>query len=120
MCVPSLGAMSQRKGCDFLDFYDIFLLLTSAIPSAEPYSRYLTAVDSSYYDGLSDASKKSLAFQGGPFEGKELEAFERHPLKDEMVRVRKWDDMSKVVGIIAQTPRAATYRGLIRKHLEGE
>jgi 2-amino-1-hydroxyethylphosphonate dioxygenase (glycine-forming) len=112
--------MSQRKGCDFLYFYDFLILLTSAIPSAEPYSRYLTAVDSSYYGGLSDASKKSLAFQGGRFEGKELVDFERHPLKDEMVKVRKWDDMSKVVGIIAQTPRAATYRGLIRKHLEGE
>jgi predicted HD phosphohydrolase len=87
-------------------------------PTLRHYSRYLTAVDSSYYDGLSDASKHSLAFQGGPFKGEELEAFERHPLKDEMVRVRQWDDMSKVVGIIEQTPRAETYRPLIRKHLE--
>jgi 2-amino-1-hydroxyethylphosphonate dioxygenase (glycine-forming) len=47
-----------------------------------------------------------------------LEAFEHHPLKDEMVRVRQWDDMSKVVGIIEQTPRAVTYKDLIRKHLE--
>jgi 2-amino-1-hydroxyethylphosphonate dioxygenase (glycine-forming) len=90
----------------------------SCQPHAETHSRYLTAVDSSYYNGLSDASKKSLSFQGGPFEGKELEAFECHPLKDEMVRVRKWDDMSKVVGIISQTPRTATYREMIRKHLE--
>jgi 2-amino-1-hydroxyethylphosphonate dioxygenase (glycine-forming) len=93
----------------------LFLL---TYPTLRHYSRYLTAIDSSYYDSLSDASKKSLAFQGGPFKGEELKAFERHPLKDEMVRVRQWDDMSKVVGIVEQTPRAATYRTLIKKHLE--
>jgi predicted HD phosphohydrolase len=87
-------------------------------PTLRHYSRYLTAINSSYYDGLSDASKKSLAFQGGPFKGEELEGFERHPLKDEMVRVRQWDDLSKVVGIIEQTPRAVTYRSLIGEHLE--
>jgi 2-amino-1-hydroxyethylphosphonate dioxygenase (glycine-forming) len=34
----------------------------SVIPNVETSLRYLTAIDSSYYDGLSDASKKSLAF----------------------------------------------------------
>uniref|UniRef100_A0A093VJ36 Uncharacterized protein n=2 Tax=Talaromyces marneffei PM1 TaxID=1077442 RepID=A0A093VJ36_TALMA len=61
--------------------------------------RYLTAVDQSYYDSLSIASQKSLAFQGGPFRGEELKAFEQDHLKDEMVSLRLWDDAAKVVGI---------------------
>jgi predicted HD phosphohydrolase len=59
-----------------------------------------------------------LSFQGGPFEGKELEKFERDPLKNEIVQLRKWDDQAKIVGIEDQTPRAAFYRGMIQSHLE--
>jgi predicted HD phosphohydrolase len=67
---------------------------------------------------LSEASKQSLKFQGGPFEGEDLEAFEHDPLRDEMVSLRKWDDQAKVVGIQDVTPRAEAYRGIIVKHLE--
>lgn len=78
----------------------------------------MTAVDASYYDSLSEASKQSLKFQGGPFQGDELESFERDTLKDEMVKLRKWDDRAKIVGIEKETPRAETYRAMIRRHLE--
>ena len=78
----------------------------------------MTAVDSSYYDGLSEASKQSLRFQGGPFKGDELEKFESDPLKDEMVKLRKWDDQAKIVGIERETPRAGRYREMILRHLE--
>jgi len=80
--------------------------------------RYLTATDASYCDGLSEASKQSLRFQGGPFKGTELESFEQDPLKNEMVKLRKWDDQAKVVGIEMETPRADWYRVMIQKHLE--
>jgi 2-amino-1-hydroxyethylphosphonate dioxygenase (glycine-forming) len=82
--------------------------------------RYLTAVDPAYYDGLSEASKQSLRFQGGPFAGDELEAFEQDSLKDEMVNLRKWDDHAKIVGIENLTPRAETYREMIQRHLEAQ
>jgi predicted HD phosphohydrolase len=78
----------------------------------------LTAIDASYYDGLSEASKQSLKFQGGPFEGKELQYFELDPLKNEMVKLRKWDDQAKIVGIEASTPRADSYRDMIVRHLQ--
>lgn len=78
----------------------------------------MTAVDGSYYDGLSEASKQSLKFQGGPFTGDELKAFERDELKEEMVKLRKWDDRSKIVGIEDETPRTEAYRELIKSHLE--
>jgi 2-amino-1-hydroxyethylphosphonate dioxygenase (glycine-forming) len=88
--------------------------------TSNPCFRYLTAVDASYYDGLSEASKQSLRFQGGPLAGEDLEAFERNPLKDEMVKVRKWDDQAKIVGIENVTPRAEAYRVMIQRHLQAQ
>lgn len=82
-------------------------------------NRYLTAVNRSYYDSLSQASKKSLEFQGGPFKDDELMAFSQNPLRDDMVALRLWDDGAKVEGIKEQTPRASTYLDMIVEHLEG-
>lgn len=79
--------------------------------------RYLTAIDPAYYDGLSSASKKSLEFQGGPFRGKELEKFTNDPLSEDMIKLRKWDDGAKVVGITDSTPRVTVYQPLIEEHL---
>ena len=79
--------------------------------------RYLTAINSAYYAALSAASKKSLQFQGGPFKGKELEVFLRDQLSDDMIRLRKWDDAAKVVGIADEIPRVGEYGALIEKHL---
>lgn len=83
-------------------------------------TRYLTAVNRVYYDSLSTASQKSLAFQGGPFEGTELEAFEKDPLKDEMVSLRLWDDRAKVEGVESITPRAGSYLDMITTHLTSQ
>lgn len=70
-----------------------------------------------YYDSLSSASQKSLAFQGGPFQGDELRAFEQDPLRDEMVSMRLWDDAAKLEGVETTTPRAGTYVDIITAHL---
>lgn len=57
--------------------------------------RYLCAVDESYYDKLSDASKKSLMYQGGPMSGAEKEEFGAGKWCQEMCQLRKWDDAAK-------------------------
>lgn len=61
--------------------------------------RYLCAVDEGYHSRLSDASKLSLEYQGGPMSGAELKAFGEDPWCDEMCRVRKWDDEAKAEGL---------------------
>ncbi|PKX92236.1 HD domain-containing protein [Aspergillus novofumigatus IBT 16806] len=78
------------------------------VGSHVPAKRYLTAVDSAYYDSLSAASKMSLEVQGGPFSGAELAAFEADPLREVMVLLRLWDDRAKVPGIEGLTPRAGS------------
>lgn len=80
-------------------------------------TRYLTAVDRAYYNSLSSASQKSLAFQGGPFQGTELQEFEQDLLRDEMVSLRLWDDGAKLVGVESTTPRARSYLDIITAHL---
>ncbi|KAK4870240.1 hypothetical protein LT330_005294 [Penicillium expansum] len=79
--------------------------------------RYLTATDRGYYESLSSASQKSLAFQGGPFRDADLKNFEEDPLRDDMVSLRLWDDAAKLDGIEAITPRAGVYLDMIIAHL---
>lgn len=109
-----LGVMLLRSGETSSSFPHLPLHFARLICNG----RYLTAVDAKYYDGLSEASKQSLKFQGGPFEGDELESFEKDPLRDEMVELRKWDDRAKIVGIEDETPRAGSYQRMIESHLE--
>ncbi|KAF5356469.1 hypothetical protein D9757_012475 [Collybiopsis confluens] len=72
--------------------------------------RYLTAVEEEYYNGLSDASKRSLGFQGGPFSQSQVESFRKEPFFQEKVQLRRFDDAAKVVG--AQVPPLDAYREL--------
>jgi phosphonate degradation associated HDIG domain protein len=60
--------------------------------------RYL-ALDRGYYDRLSDASKKTLEFQGGLMDEQEAAAFESDPHFDELIRMRLIDDAAKTVGV---------------------
>jgi predicted HD phosphohydrolase len=91
----------------------------AGVADLNQWCRYLTAINQLYYDSLSSASQKSLAFQGGPFRGEELKVFEQDLLKDEMVSLRLWDDAAKVVGIEDSTPRARDYLEMMVAHLSG-
>lgn len=74
--------------------------------------RYLTATEPGYLADLSEASKRSLDLQGGPFTPQEVSEFEaREPFFREAIQVRRWDDEAKVVGL--QVPSAEHYRSLL-------
>ncbi len=77
--------------------------------------RYLCAVESVYYDALSDASKKSLALQGGPMTAQEVQEFEKNPHFANAVRLRRWDDAAKRANW--EVPGVQTYRPLIARLL---
>lgn len=65
--------------------------------------RYLCAVEQTYHDSLSAASKHSLALQGGPMNPLELADFRRLPFCDDAVQIRRWDDAGKVAGMRTMT-----------------
>ena len=75
--------------------------------------RYLCATDSNYVAMLSQASVVTLKLQGGPMTPDELLRFETKPFCQEAVRLRRWDDQGKIVGL--RTPGLAEYRALIEK-----
>ncbi len=61
--------------------------------------RYLCATDRTYYARLSQASQHSLSFQGGPMSEAEQADFRRFRFHREALRVRRWDDDAKAVGL---------------------
>jgi len=77
--------------------------------------RYLCWRERSYYEVLSEASRQSLALQGGPMSEEEAREFEREPFHDTAVRVRRYDEMGKVAGM--QTPDLESFRPLLATFL---
>jgi 2-amino-1-hydroxyethylphosphonate dioxygenase (glycine-forming) len=77
--------------------------------------RYLTYRFPEYYDRLSDASKKTLEFQGGRMTQEEALDFEDDDLFEQYVALRKWDDAAKQTGL--PLPGLSYYRQLIVEHL---
>src|SRR5262245_58865959 len=65
--------------------------------------RYLCFADEGYWASLSNESKRSLTFQGGPFDALQAAAFLRRPFAAEAARLRIWDDLAKVPGAPAPT-----------------
>jgi putative nucleotidyltransferase with HDIG domain len=57
--------------------------------------RYLTAVSSAYMNSLSEASKQTLTYQGGPMNGDEIVQFEMDENYSDYVAIRVWDDQGK-------------------------
>ncbi len=58
--------------------------------------RYLCSINQGYYEGLSEASKESLALQGGVLESaSQKAAFEKHPCFEQALDLRHWDDEGK-------------------------
>jgi phosphonate degradation associated HDIG domain protein len=77
--------------------------------------RYLTLRDPGYYDQLSEASKKTLEYQGGKMSDEEAAAFEHYPLFDLIIKMRKWDEQAKIEH--KPLPNLDRYRDMILHHL---
>ncbi len=58
--------------------------------------RYLTATNEKYANNLTGASFKSLQLQGGPMQPHEVEEFEAHPLFQDILLLRRWDEGAKI------------------------
>ncbi|RFM26030.1 phosphonate degradation HD-domain oxygenase [Deminuibacter soli] len=57
--------------------------------------RYLVATDPGYRAKLSPASLQTLEWQGGPMSDTEAAAFSRHPFFEDIIKVRRWDELAK-------------------------
>jgi phosphonate degradation associated HDIG domain protein len=79
--------------------------------------RYLCAVDPAYLGVLSGPSILSLELQGGPMTSEEVAAFESRPHFRDAVRLRRWDDQAKIIGLT--TPDLEHFASHLDRALEG-
>ncbi len=89
--------------------------VTTPVRLHVPAKRYLCTTDASYYDGLSEASKRSLKLQGGILSDEERNAFEQIPHFRDALSLRRWDDLAKVKGL--KTVGLETYRDIVQQCL---
>ena len=74
--------------------------------------RYLATAHPGYVGQLSAASLQSLKLQGGPMSEAECEAFRGHPFFEAALKLRRYDEMGKVVG--AQIAPLSSYVALMQ------
>ncbi|KAF4454611.1 Transcriptional regulatory protein moc3 [Fusarium austroafricanum] len=89
----------ETMGSQFLLALGFSHKVARLVESHVAAKRYLCAVDKDYMNKLSDASKKSLAYQGGPMSEFEKAKFGSDRWCNEMCQLRKWDDEAKVEGL---------------------
>ena len=91
------GMMDHEKvGAVYLRRVGFSERLCKLIASHVNAKRYLTFKDPEYYHQLSEASKKTLEYQGGRMQEPEAIAFEADPLFDLYIKMRRWDEAAKV------------------------
>ena len=78
--------------------------------------RYLCHAEVGYWDALSDASKLSLKIQGGPLAAETARTFAEGPFAEDALRLRRWDDAAKIVGLA--TPGLDHFRSRIEAALK--
>lgn len=106
----------EEVGADYLSEKGFSKRLARLVASHVEAKRYLTWKDPLYYEQLSEASKKTLEYQGGPMLTDEAEAFEAHPLFSLIIKMRHWDDVAKIEHL--EVGDLDKYRNMIVRHLE--
>ncbi len=106
----------EEIGAAFLKDKGFSKRIVRLVQSHVEAKRYLTLKNPSYYKQLSEASKKTLEYQGGRMEEHEAAAFEQYPLFDLIIKMRKWDEQAKIEH--KPVPDLSRYRQMIVDHLE--
>ncbi|WP_437182086.1 phosphonate degradation HD-domain oxygenase [Pseudomonas xanthosomatis] len=92
-------ASHERIGAEYLRRAGFSERLARLVQYHVEAKRYLTLRQPGYYQRLSEASRRTLAYQGGVMNDAEADAFERDPLFAVSLRMREWDEMAKEVGV---------------------
>ena len=111
-----LGVMNHEgKGRKFLENMGVPYPIPNLVENHVKVKRYLVGKNPEYYQKLSDASKQTLVYQGGPMYSEEIESFETDPLFSDSLLVREYDEMSKVPNIKFKS--LDFYRGFLTSYL---
>jgi 2-amino-1-hydroxyethylphosphonate dioxygenase (glycine-forming) len=106
----------EEIGAGFLAARGFSRKIVRLVESHVAAKRWLTLKEPGYYEQLSEASKKTLQYQGGPMDQEEAAAFEQYPLFGLIIKMRKWDEQAKIEH--RPLPGLSHYRRMIVHHLE--
>jgi putative nucleotidyltransferase with HDIG domain len=101
--MDGFGVMNHEKiGANFLRKRGFGERLARLVENHVSAKRYLTFKYPEYFDGLSEASKNTLVFQGGKMDVAEALSFEQDELFEEFIQMRQWDELAKEENIPLQ------------------
>ena len=110
--MDSYGTVDHEKlGADFLREQGFSEKVAQLIENHVNAKRYLVYKKPDYLARLSEASLKTLTFQGGPMKPGEAMAFETNPYFRGILQLRAWDEQAKTPGL--PTPGTAHYLAMV-------
>lgn len=89
----------ERLGADYLRQAGFSERLARLVEYHVQAKRYLTLRQPGYFERLSEASRRTLDYQGGVMSAAEAEAFEQDPLCAVSLRMRHWDEQAKQMAV---------------------
>jgi phosphonate degradation associated HDIG domain protein len=94
------GAKSHEKiGADYLRSKGFSERMAKLVENHVQAKRYLTFKHPEYFNNLSEASKKTLEYQGGRMNAEEAAQFESDPLFEISILMRRWDEEAKLTEV---------------------
>jgi len=106
----------EKLGAEYLVNKGFAKKIARLVQSHVQAKRYLTFKYPEYFNQLSEASIKTLGFQGGVMTAAEAKAFERDPLSAQYVQLRRWDEQAKETA--KPLPSLDYYRQMMIAHLQ--
>lgn len=85
----------ERLGANYLRRAGFSERMAKLVEYHVQAKRYLTFSQPDYYARLSEASRRTLGYQGGVMSAEEARAFEQDPLCAVSLRMRHWDEQAK-------------------------
>lgn len=89
----------ERLGADYLRRLGFGERLARLVEYHVQAKRYLTLTEPGYYERLSEASRRTLEYQGGVMTPTQAQAFAQDPLCAVSLRMRHWDEQAKDIGV---------------------
>lgn len=101
----------ENVGAAFLQCLQFTPRIRKLVQSHVSAKRYLCYVQPTYFSSLSDASKTTLRYQGGPMTAQEAEAYEKDADFEIYKLMRSWDEAAKIPSY--SCPRLDAYADMI-------
>ena len=106
----------EQLGADFLRSLGFSEKIAQLVENHVQAKRYLTFRYPDYYTKLSEASKQTLIYQGGPMKEEEALKFEKDPLFEVSLRMRTWDEEAKLTDL--PLPSLTRYKEMALRALQ--